>query len=101
MVCLLSLSTLCMAQIKISSPPSEKQLVANETWIVASGRGSFRVITSNDSIAHAFMGRVEQQMSKFTYIQKKDRHGYYWERCFYFKNEYWDSVVLFINNKFR
>lgn len=88
--------------IRITAPPTEKVLVADETQIVASGKTGFRIITSNDSISHWLMRKFETDgMTKFTYVQKKDRHGSYWERSFYFKNESWNSVILFINNRFR
>lgn len=86
--------------VQIECPPSQKVLIADETEVVASGKTSFRIITSNDSIAHFIMRKFENNgMTKFTYTPKKDRHGRYWERTFYFKNEMWDEVANFINTK--
>jgi len=87
---------------KINYPPVNKVLVAKETWIIASGKTSFRIITSDDSVAHKLVRKFEGNgMTKASYIQKEDRLGYYWERSFYFKNDSWNMVTLFINNKFR
>lgn len=84
--------------VKITQPPTEKILVADETEVIASGKTSFRIITSNDSIAHKLMRRFENDgMTRFTYTPKKDRHGKYWERTFYFKNESWNIVADYIN----
>ena len=99
MIFLMSISMICSSQ-RLMTPPLEKTLVADETWIVMSGKTSFRVITSNDTIAHRIMKRMENRMTKFTYVQKRDRMGNYWERSFYFKNDEWNYVVLFINNDF-
>ena len=94
---LLFISVACYAQ-----PPSQKTLVEDETWVVASGKSSFRVITSNDSIAHWFMKKYEKKgIVRFTYVQKRDRKGLYWERSFYFKNEEWNNVVEFIKAGFK
>lgn len=100
---LLVIMTACShAQVKVSAPPTEKVLVADETEVIASGKTEFRIITSNDSISHYLMRKFENNgMTKFTYVQKSDRHGKYWERSFYFKNESWNAVVLFINNNFK
>ena len=100
---LLSSLTFSYAQVatsKISGPPTEKTLIADETWIVASGKSAFRVITSNDTIAYKVRSKFEQSgdITRFTYVQKTDRLGKYWERSFYFKNEKWNDIVLFINS---
>lgn len=101
MALLLSLSVVAYTQ-KIDSPPVSKVLVADETWIIASGKTSFRIITSNDTISHRLMAKFENNgMDRFTYVKKSDRHGVYWERSFYFKNECWSMVTLFINNTLR
>lgn len=92
---------LCISvNAQVTNPPSEKTLIANETWIVASGKSAFRVITSNDTIAYKIRSKFEESgdITRFTYVQKSDRKGRYWERSFYFKNEMWNSIVLFINN---
>jgi hypothetical protein len=84
--------------VKIVTPPSERTLVADETEVVASGKTGFRIITCNDVIANKLMKQFENNgMTKFTYVQKKDRHGKYWERSLYFKNESWNDVAGFIN----
>jgi hypothetical protein len=104
LVILMVMMTACTdAQVgRVSSPPSQKELVADETWIVASGKSGFRLISSNDSISHWIRRKFEGDgITKFTYVLKKDRHGQYWERSFYFKNEDWNKVVLFINNRFK
>ena len=81
---------------------TQKKLIQDETWIVNSGKSSFRIITSNDSIAHYLRRKFEHNgITKFVYLQKKDRHGYYWERSFYFRNEDRDRVILFIQNGFK
>jgi len=84
---------------KVTGPPTEKTLIADETWIVASGKSAFRVITSNDNIAYKIRSTFEQSgdITRFTYVQKSDRKGKYWERSFYFKNKKWNDIVLFIN----
>ena len=88
--------------VRITQPPTEKILVADETEVVASGKTGFRIITSNDTIAHKLMSKFETNgMTKFTYVQKSDRHGKYWERSFYFKNDSWNAVALFISNGFK
>jgi len=84
--------------VKITSPPTEKILIMDETWVVASGKTSFRIITSNEVISHQIMSRFEKNgMTKFTYTMKKDRKGPYWERSFYFKNDKWNTIVDFVN----
>ena len=107
MALLLSLSVMACGQtiqtgVKVNAPPVQKTLILDETWIVASGKSSFRIITSNDSVAHKFMAKFENSgMDRFTYVKKNDRKGDYWERSFYFKNECWNIVTLFINNKLK
>jgi len=84
--------------IRITAPPTEKTLVADETEIVASGKTGFRIITSNDTIAKLLMQKFENNgMTRFTYDKKKDRHGSYWQRSFYFKNESWNDVITYVN----
>lgn len=84
------------------SQAQDRVLIAKETWYQPSGKsGAFRIITSNDSIAHKIMSKYGSVMTKFTYTQKKDRAGYYWERSFYFKKEHYDTIALYINNKFQ
>ncbi len=86
--------------VRITAPPTEKTLVADETWIVASGKSSFRVICSNDKISQMLMQKFEHDgMTKFVYTKKKDRGGQYWECTFYFKNESWNKVAEFISTK--
>lgn len=84
--------------VKLTGPPTEKILVADETWVISSGKASFRIITSNDTISKRLMQKFENNgMTKFTYTQKKDRRGGYWERAFYFKNDKWNDVAAFVN----
>jgi hypothetical protein len=103
LIALIAMTACTNAQVgKLNAPPPQKELVADETWIVASGKSSFRVICSNDSISHWIRRKFENNgITKFTYVLKKDRKGQYWERSFYFKNEEWNMVVLFINNRFK
>lgn len=105
MALLLSLSIACEAQVTmpIGSPPAEKTLVGKETWVVKSGESSFRFITANDSVAYWIRSRFEKDwtIKSMSYVQKKDRHGTYWERSFYFKNEEWDNVVSYLEPKLR
>jgi hypothetical protein len=95
-----ALSTNINAQKPVlNSPPTERVLVADETEIIASGKSGFRIICSNDSIS-AKLIRIFQNngITKLTRTLKKDRRGSYWERSFYFKNESWNNVCVFINN---
>lgn len=105
LIMLLSISLSCQGQttkVSVTNPPSEKVLIADETWIVASGKSGFRLIISNDFIAKQVLTKFEGKgITKFTYTQKKDRNGYYWERSYYFKNESWNLVTLFVKNGFR
>jgi len=101
MAILLGLSTIGLGQMPIGSPPTEETMVGKETYVVKSGEKSFRFITSNDSVAYWIRSRFEKDgtITKFTYIQKKDRYGVYWERSFYFKNEDWDRIVSYLKPK--
>lgn len=101
MVLLLSFSTCCLGQLKVDSPPVTKILIDSQTYVMASGKSSFRIITSNDTIARRFMGNMEDCMDRVSYIIKTDRNGKYWERSFYFKNSYWNIVALFIQNGYK
>lgn len=69
--------------------PSTKTLVADETWVVASGTASFRVICCNDSITKRVL---TQRFQRVTAARKQDRHGYYWEYSFYFLNSEWITM---------
>ena len=92
--------TLCLSSV--AQTAAQKKLIEDETWIADSGKSSFRIITSNDSIAFYLRRKFENNgITKFTYVQKKDRHGYYWERSFYFRNEDRNRVLLFIRNGFK
>ena len=74
--------------------PMQKTLVADETWVMASGQSAFRVITTNDSISQVF--RKTEGVTKVTAYKKEDRHGQYWEISYYFKDRSWNSIVAII-----
>jgi hypothetical protein len=76
--------------------PRQKTLIYPETWIMASGNSQFRVITSNDSISRSVV--YLEGIIKFTYLQKEDRHGIYWERSYYFQNKSWNTVVKWVDS---
>ena len=87
-------STICYSQSAAAG--TKKTLLADETWLAASGDKHFRIITCNDSIAHKVMSSFEKDMTRFTYNRKKDRHGDYWERSFYFLNEHYAKIIGYI-----
>ena len=91
LLCIVLTINVLQAQI-----PLKKTLVADETWVVASGTGSFRFITSNDSVAKKIV--YLEGITRFTASQKVDRYGQYWERSFYFDNKYWNNVIKFIKS---
>lgn len=79
-----------------SQPPEEKKLILDETWIQASGKNSFRIITSNDQISSKILVGLTDSISRITTMPKKDRMGKYWEKTYYFKNTSWNYVLAFI-----
>lgn len=99
---LIPILLLLSVQIMGQKIPEKKTLVADETWVVPSGAASFRVITSNDSVAHWMMKKFEEDgLKRVSYLRKEDRKGKYWERSFYFSNKEWDKVKEFIKNCFK
>lgn len=94
----LSIGVYSQATMPVGSPPTEKTLIGEQTWVVKSGESRFRFITSHDSVAYWIRSKFEKDntIQSFTYTQKKDRKGTYWERSFYFKNEEWDRVVEYL-----
>lgn len=76
--------------------PPTKTLVYPQTWVQPSGKGQFRIITNNDSIAHKITFVIG--VIRYTAAQRQDRNGYYWERSFYFQNYNWNNVVRFIDS---
>lgn len=78
----------------------QKALICNETWFSSSSK-TFRIITSDDKVAHFIMSKYENVMEKFTYTRKSDRKGYYWERSFYFKLPLADTIVKAIQINFK
>jgi hypothetical protein len=100
MALLLSLSIVVSAQVKITSPPDKKVEICKQTEVVASGEKKFRIFTSNDSVAYWIRSKFEHTViTRMTYDKKKDRSGPYWERSFYFNNEDWNDVVVYLNSK--
>jgi hypothetical protein len=100
MALLLSLSVGVTAQVKLTSPPDKRVEIAKQTEIMASGEKKFRIITSNDSVAYWVRSKFEyDKITRMTYDRKKDRSGPYWERSFYFNNEDWNDVVVYLNSK--
>ena len=100
MALLLGLSVGVSAQVKITAPPEKKVEIGRQTEVVASGEKRFRIITSNDSVAYWIRSKFEHELiTRMTYDRKKDRNGTYWERSFYFNNEDWDTIVLYLNSK--
>lgn len=94
--------SIAQVRVKVEVPPAEKVTIAERTTIVASGKNAFRVITSDDSIAHKMTKRFEKnECYRIVYDRKDDRYGSYWERSFYFKNENWNAVIIFVNNRFK
>lgn len=91
LVCIMLLTSVLYAQI-----PIKKTLVADETWVVVSGKSAFRVITTNDDIYEQITKEFRNKMYRITSDLKEDRTGKYWETSLYFKNEWWNDVVLFI-----
>jgi hypothetical protein len=98
---LLLLLVLSFGIMSIQAQPKDGKLIADETWYVESGKTAFRIVTANDVIRKKFMDKYSAKMTKFTYIQKKDRKGGYWESSFYFKNEDYNTIVSFVNNGFK
>ena len=84
----------------IFAQPKDGVLVADETWFVKSGKTGFRVITCNDSVSCWMIKKFANtgKANKVTHTVKKDRHGYYWERSFYFKDEEYNDVAIFLNS---
>lgn len=88
-----------LLQVVVAQPPQTKLLIAQETWVIASGASSFRVITASDSLSHWIMAKYEDSLIvRVSYVQKEDRKGKYWERSFYFKNEDYKEIITFIRN---
>jgi hypothetical protein len=82
-----------------SQRPTDKIKVLEETEFVPSKSGAFRIVTSNDSISHSFIREFANKgkCARITHSVKTDRYGDYFERSFYFKSEYYNEVVTFIN----
>lgn len=84
--------------VKITAPPAEKTLVADETEVIASGKSSFRIISSNATISQKIKDKFgSSHITRINQTKKHDRGGDYWEISFYFKNESWNEVANFIN----
>jgi hypothetical protein len=93
LITLLFLSVYSYSQI-----PEKRKLVADGTWIMASGKEMFRIITTNDSISNMIVRKFWiGYIHRYTNSKKKDRFGEYYERSFYFKNTSWNELVAFIN----
>ncbi len=89
---------LCSATA-FSQKPKDGVLVADETYFVKSGKTGFRIVTSNDSISYKLIAQFANtgKAHKITHDVREDRFGKYWSRSFYFKNDYYDEVVIFVN----
>lgn len=97
---LLGFSITASSQVKITAPPDKKVEICKNTEVVASGEKRFRIITSNDSVAYWIRSKFEYDLiTRITMDRKKDRHGMFWERSFYFDNEDWSVVVMYLNSK--
>lgn len=79
-----------------AQPPATKMLVSKQTWVVKSTPTTFRVITSNDSVANKIV--FLEGITRFTYLRLEDRYGVYWERSFYFDNKWWNNIVRWIDS---
>lgn len=91
----------CVLGMVAYAQTKDWKLVADETWFVKSGATGFRIVSSNDTISKRMITKFSMVMTKMTHVAKRDRHGPYWERSFYFKNDEYNIVVLFINNGFK
>lgn len=95
----LSMALLLCAGVAFSQPPKEGVLIADETYLVKSGKTGFRVVTVNDSITKCIVVQFANngKAEKITFRRVADWHGAYQECSFYFKNEQYDEVTQFIN----
>ena len=72
-----------------------KILVADETQLTMSA-STFKIITSNDSIAGLLEKEFRGRIDGISMTQKKDRYGGYWQYTFTFSNDYYMDMVAFI-----
>ncbi len=78
----------------------EKEQLAPNTTIVASGESTFRVITSNPELSTLLMKEDQDFLTRISIVPKEDRLGWYYEYSIYYSNKYYQNIRLKIINQF-
>lgn len=88
--------TIYVHHVNIDAPPVKNTSVGYRTKVSAYGKNLFRITTSNDSVGHRILHSHWNGMAK--YVIKRNRIGAVRKRIFYFKNNSWNDLCLFINS---
>lgn len=90
------------SSVMFQTIPENKTLVADETWIMASGKSSFRIICVNENLQSLIFTRWRKELTRYSGYPKTDKTGErYEEVSYYFKNEKYVDVMAFIKRGFK
>jgi|SRR5688572_20143258 len=107
MLCIVLTLSVAAQKVEVpTAPPEKKALVADETEVVRSGEKKFRIITSNDEISAKMLGKFKPSIlvslngAKRT-VKYKGKPQIYWEYSYYFNNEDYNTVMMFVKGGFK